>query len=85
MIEITKAERATIQELTKTNGWKVIEKVLNAHLEDINKIDNLGEIAKISVETEVAGRVWVIKQLKKFLVEIGIYAEEVKERKDTSE
>lgn len=85
MIEITKEEKAAVERLVKTQDWAVAKKILESHLGDINRIDNLGEIGKISVEAEVAGRVWLIKQLNKFLAEIGLYSQPIVMRKDTSE
>lgn len=85
MIEVSQEEKQAIERLTRTADWGFAKAILDRHLADINRIDNLGDIGKISIEAEVAGRVWLIKQLNNFLSEIGMLGQEVKPRKDTSE
>lgn len=85
MLEISQKDKDMIRELVSRPEWPVMERLLNSHIEDINRIDNLGEIDKIGIEAEVSGRVWAMKQLKKFFTEIGLYTEKVSTRNDTSE
>lgn len=84
-IIISEHEREQIQNLVKYPEWKVAERVLLAYLEDMNRLDNIGDIAKIGVEAEVAGRVWVLRQLGKWLTNIGLLSQELVKKKDTSE